>query len=172
MTHLWDRLNEAGERLAPVKPSFAIVWQDPAHPDAPASITAAAPEWMAAALAGGVLPPIEQYHQMVIEVIGKMPDGQLVAAQTTGLGLPECIIDFQGAGGTVEGMAVIESNFSTYEPIGPMTEEQATEYLVKKDIPHRVWGDHDRINSRRFKIVPITAIPEKGKHRNAWELAA
>lgn len=172
MTHLWDRLNEAAERLKPVQSQYRIVYADPAQPSAPASIVAPAPEWMAAAMAGGVLPPIEQYHLMRLAVIFKTPQGEQQGIEVFGLGLPDLLRDLAQAGCKIEGQTVIESNFSNYEPIGPMSEEQAIEYLVKKDVPHRVWADHDRINFRRFKIVRQEAIPTDRTHRNAWELAA
>ncbi len=53
------------------------------------------------------------------------------------------------------------------EPIGPMTPEQMIEYLIKKDIPPRVWRDY-RGNRKIMKIVPVEAVPSDRTHRMAW----
>ena len=59
--HLWDRLCEAKERLEPVQSKYRIVYENPNDLDAPAAIMCPDPNWMACALAGGILPPIETY---------------------------------------------------------------------------------------------------------------
>ena len=94
MTHLWDRLAEAKSRLAPVQSKYRILFENPAEPDAPASVLCPDPNWMAAALAGGVLPPIDTYQRD-----RNVADGQ-------------------------------PKEHPYAEPIGPMTEEEAVEYLV------------------------------------------
>ena len=43
------------------RPPFAILWEDPADPDAPAKVTTPSPVWWAMALHGGMLPPVEVY---------------------------------------------------------------------------------------------------------------
>jgi hypothetical protein len=55
-------------------------------------------------------------------------------------------------------------------PIGPLTEEQAIEYLIKKDIPPRVWRDY-RGNRQIMKIVPVELIPSDRSFRDAWKVA-
>ena len=62
--HLWDRLAEAKSRLAPVQSKYRVVFENPATPDEPASVLVPDPNWMAAALAGGVLPPVSAYGQV------------------------------------------------------------------------------------------------------------
>ena len=59
--HLWDRLAEARERLAPVQSRYRIVFEDPAEPAAAAKVLVPDPNWLAAALAGGILPPVDTY---------------------------------------------------------------------------------------------------------------
>ena len=59
--HLWDRLAEAKSRLAPVQSQYRVLFENPAEPDAPAAVLVPDPNWMAAALAGNVLPPIDTY---------------------------------------------------------------------------------------------------------------
>ena len=62
MTHLSDRVAWAHEHLTPVQTPYVIVWEDPDEPDAPAKVTVPAPEWLAMAMYGGLLPPVHRYH--------------------------------------------------------------------------------------------------------------
>ena len=100
--HLWTRLLDAKARLKPVQSKYRVVFEDPSNPDAPASVLVPDPNWMAAALAGGVLHPIEAYLRD-----RDVPDGE-------------------------------PKEHPYAEPIGPMTEEEAIEYLIQKDIPPHI----------------------------------
>ena len=71
MTHLWDRLAEAKSRLEPVQSKYRVVFEDPSTPDEPAKVLVPDPNWMAAALDGGVLPSIETYQRDRL-----VPDGE------------------------------------------------------------------------------------------------
>jgi hypothetical protein len=51
-----------------------------------------------------------------------------------------------------------------------MTEEQAIEYLIQKDIPPRVWRDYAG-NRCILRIVPVELIPSDRSFRNAWRIA-
>jgi hypothetical protein len=64
MSHLWDRLSEAKSRLSPVQSKYRVLFENPNDLDAPASVLVPDPNWMAAALAGGVLPPVSAYGQV------------------------------------------------------------------------------------------------------------
>ena len=129
--HLWDRLAEAKSRLAPVQSQYRVLFEDPTQPDAPASVLVPDPNWMAAALAGNILPPIETYLRD-----RDVPDGQ-------------------------------PKEHPYAKPIGPMTEEEAIEYLIQKDIPPQVWRDYQG-NRSIMKIVPVELIPSDRSFRNAW----
>ncbi len=133
MSHLWDRLAEAKSRLAPVQSKYRVLFEDPSQPDAPAAVLVPDPNWLAAALAGGILPPIDAYLRDQ-----DVPDGQ-----------PK------------------EHPYAA--PIGPMTEEEAIEYLIQKDIPPRVWRDY-RGNRCIMRIVPVHLIPSDRTYRNAWKV--
>jgi len=133
MTHLWERLAEAKSRLAPVQSQYRVLFENPAEPDAPASVLVPDPNWMAAALAGGVLPPIDTYLRDQ-----NVPDGQ-------------------------------PKEHPYAEPIGAMTEEEAIEYLIQKDIPPEVWRDYQG-NRIIMKIVPVELIPSDRSFRNAWKI--
>lgn len=131
--HLWDRLAEAKSRLAPVQSKYRVLFENPAEPDAPASVLVPDPNWMAAALAGNVLPPINTYLRD-----RDVPDGQ-------------------------------PKEHPYAKPIGPMTEEEAIEYLIQKDIPPQVWRDY-KGNRSVIKIVPVELIPSDRSFRNAWKI--
>ena len=131
--HLWDRLAEAKSRLAPVQSKYRVLFENPAEPDAPAAVLTPDPNWMAAALAGGVLPPIDTYLRDQ-----NVPDGQ-------------------------------PKEHPYAEPIGAMTEEEAIEYLVQKDISPQVWREYNG-NRIIMKIVPVELIPSDRSFRNAWKI--
>ncbi len=130
--HLWDRLNEARSRLEPVQPKYRVIYEDPDNLDAPASIMCPAPEWMACALEGGILPPVDTYLRDR-DVADGQPKEHPYAA-----------------------------------PIGPMTEEEAIEYLILKDCPQSVVEYQG--NRKVLKIVPVEMIPTDRTHRNAWRI--
>jgi len=132
--HLWDRLAEAKSRLAPVQSKYRVLFEDPATPDEPAKVLVPDPNFMAAALAGNVLPPIDTYQRDRL-----VPDGQ-------------------------------PKEHPYAEPIGAMSEEEAVEYLVMKDIDPAVWRDYNG-NRTIMKIVPVEMIPSDRSFRNAWRIA-
>lgn len=131
--HLWNRLAAAKQKLSPIRSNYAVVYQTPdmptcvvMHPD---------PNWMAAALAGGILPPIGAYLE-----------------------------DQEKQGGDRKAHPYAE-------PIGPMTEEQAIEYLIMKDVPRAVWDQPHGSNTRTMIIVKRSDIPTDRTFRNAWQLS-
>ena len=134
MMHLWDRLAEAKSRLAPVQSKYRVLFENPTDPDAPAAVLAPDPNWMAAALHGNILPPIDTYLRD-----RDVPDGQ-------------------------------PKEHPYAEPIGAMTEEDAIEYLIQKDISPQVWRDYQG-NRSVLKIVPVELIPTDRSYRNAWVVA-
>ena len=133
MTHLWDRLAEAKSRLAPVQSKYRVVFEDPATPDEPAKVLVPDPNWMACALEGNILPPIDTYQRDRL-----VPDGQ-------------------------------PKEHPYAEPIGPMSEEEAIEYLIMKDIDPSIWKDYNG-NRVIIKIVPVELIPSDRSFRNAWKI--
>ncbi len=56
----------------------------------------------------------------------------------------------------------------TLPRIGPLTEEEAMEYLVMKDLPRRCWAEEH--NRPMFKIVRTEEVPSDRQFRNAWEM--
>ena len=133
IAHLWDRLADAKARLEPVQSKYRVLFENPAEPEAPASVLVPDPNWLAAALAGDVLPPIDTYIRDQ-----SVPDGE-------------------------------PKEHPYAKPVGAMTEEQAIEYLVMKDISPSIWRDY-KGNRTIMKIVPVELIPSDRSFRNAWKI--
>ena len=131
---LFLRLIISSRVLRPVDSPYRIVYEDPDDLDEPVKIVTPAPMWVAQALAGWVLPPVECYLQDAEKPAG----------------------------------ARMEHHFA--DPIGPLTHEQAIEYLVLKDVPRRVWGRWH--NRPLVRIVRADSLPHQRTHRGAWRLAA
>lgn len=146
--HLFERLAEAKDRLTPIQSKYRVVFEDPDNLESPAAILVPDPNWMAAALAGEVLPPIEAYlaDQKVVE-------------------------EYIEENGSLEGFSWKnhDPQHPYAKPIGPMTEEEAIEYLIQKDIPPRIWRDY-KGNRTVLKIVPVEMIPSDRSMRNAWRI--
>ena len=51
-----------------------------------------------------------------------------------------------------------------------LTEEEAIEYLIQKDIPTHIWAH--KYNRPMLKVVPVEMVPTDRSYRNAWKLAA
>ena len=133
--HLWDRLAEAKTRLDPVQSKYRVLFEDPATPDEPAKVLVPDPNWMACALEGGILPPIETYQRD-----RDVPDGQ-------------------------------PKEHPYAEPIGAMTEEEAIEYLIQKDVPQHVWQNWDEGNRPKMVICKKEQLPATRTWRNAWRIS-
>lgn len=127
---------------------YRIVFDDPDDLEAPTKILVPAPEWMEIAMSGG-LPPIWVYWQLQDDEQRAVAEGRHKEFKHD----PEKL-----------------ALQYTAPRIGPLTEEEAIEYLVMKDIPRRVWAkEHNR---PMFKIVKRDMIPTDRTFRNAWEMAA
>jgi hypothetical protein len=145
--HLWNRLMWAKANLKKVQPKYCITWEDPTDLDAPMKVTTPDPNWLAAALNGGILPDIEAY-----------------------LADKEVLERYEKEHGSMEGFSWRDHDpqHPYVAPRGPMDEIEALEYIVQKDLPNHVWGKNH--NRPMFKIVPRTAIPTNRTNRNAWRL--
>lgn len=120
------------------QPPYAVLWEDPDDPDAPAKVTIPSPTWWAMALHGGILPPVEVYWALAED------EAQPGFTRHT------------------RGHLLHET-----PPMRAMTPEEAMEYLIMKDIPPRVWRDY-KGNRTILKIVPRNLIPTDREMRNAW----
>jgi len=140
-THLWDRLCWAKENIEPYESKYRVLFEDPNEPDEPAKVLCPDPNWMGCALNGGILPPVWVYGELAKDE--SKPDFK---KHTRGYLLHET------------------------EPVPAMTEEEAIEYLIQKDIAPSVWRDY-KGNRTIMKIVPVELIPSDRSFRNAWRIA-
>ncbi|WP_420548991.1 hypothetical protein [Curvivirga sp.] len=134
MMNLFERLLWAKENLSPYHSQYTIVYEDDLN-DA-CAIMYPDPNWMASALYGGILPPVEAYQKLE-SIDGKITNGHILHDHV----------------------------------IPAMSEEEAIEYLIQKDIPPRIWRG-DLRNRQKFKICKRDQIPLNRNYRNAWSLIA
>lgn len=106
-----------------------------------AKILIADPNWMACALAGNILPPVWVYHELAKD-----------EAQ--------------------EGFTKHTRGYLLHDtpPIGPMTEEEAIEYLILKDCPADVVANFDKGNRKTLVICHKEQLPNNRVWRNAWRI--
>lgn len=139
---LWEReliFKELHKDLP--EPQYAIAWEDPREPDTPMKVTVPSPTWLAMAMHGGILPPVESYWEL------KKDEAQPDFKRHT------------------RGHLLHDT-----EPMPAMTEEEAMEYLIMKDIPPHVWHSYNG-NRQIIRIVKRDLIPTDRSYRNAWRLS-
>ena len=56
-------------------------------------------------------------------------------------------------------------------PVDAMTEEQAIEYLIMKDVPQSVWQTWDEGNRPKMVICKKEQLPATREWRNAWRIS-
>ena len=138
-THLWERLCWAKEHLEKVQSDIRVVYEDSV--DAPAKVLVPDPNWMACALQGGILPPVESYWELAKD---------------------EAQPNFKNH---TRGYLLHDT-----KPVDAMTEEEAIEYLIKKDIPQSVWKTWNKGNKPKMVICRTHQLPEHRQWRNAWQI--
>lgn len=111
--------------------------------DEPVKVVHPDARWLGCALHGGILPPVWVY--LALEEDASAPDFE---QHTRGYLL------------------------HTTEPVAPMTEEQAMEYLAFKDVPRHVWENKDGSNRPKMLICRKDQLPKTKTWRNAWRLSA
>ena len=122
------------------QPPYAVLWEDPREPDEPARVTTPSPVWWAMALHGGILPPVEVYWAL------KEDEAEM------------------GFKRHKRGHLLHETT-----PMRALTEEEAIEYLIMKDLPPAVWRDY-KGNRTILRIVPRHLVPTDRRYRNAWRI--
>ena len=138
-THLWERLCWAKEHLEKVQSDIRVIYEDSV--DAPAKILVPDPNWMACALQGGILPPVESYWELAKDEA--QPD---LKNHTRGYLLHNT------------------------KPVDAMTEEEAIDYLIKKDVPQSVWKTWNEGNKPTMVICRTHQLPEHRQWRDAWQI--
>ena len=139
-TNLLRRLSWAKENLEPYQSDYRVVYEDSL--DECAKILVPDPNWMACALQGGILPPVEVHWELAKDEA--QPDFK---KHTRGYLLHDT------------------------KPIDAMTEEQAIEYLIMKDVPQSVWQNWDTGNKPKMVICRKQQLPSTREWRNAWKIS-
>lgn len=128
--------------------NYRVIFEDPDQPDEPVMVLVPSDNWMQDAMEGK-LPPISVYWALQDDEQKAIDEGR---HSTFCHDEEKYMAQF------------------TAPRIGPLTEEEAIEYLIMKDIPRRVWGiEHNR---PMFKIVMKDQVPSDRTFRNAWRLSA
>jgi hypothetical protein len=161
---MFTRLHWAAKNLEPYQTDYRVIFEDPAQPEAPVMELCPSPEWMACALAGGILPSVEHQHNMKLELVTR--EGEKIV--TNYIDAQQIRLEKQIVGEKV-------LNYDEYlmpEPIGPMTEEEAIEYIIKKDIPARVWHSDYKYNRPMYKVIKRQELEGKDQtFRDCWRLS-
>lgn len=127
---------------------YRIVFDDPDKLDEPTKVLVPAQQWLDEAMAGN-LPPIWVYWQLQDDEQKAIEEGRHKEFQHD----PDK-----------------HALQWTAPRIGPLTEEEAMEYLCFKDLPRKCWAEEH--NRPMFKIVRTEEVPSDRQFRNAWEMAA
>lgn len=129
--------------------NYRILYEDPTRPDEPAKVVVPAPEWIEQALQGGILPEINS-----------ILDDQDFEEEWTRNNPGKSFSWFDHGG----------AKQWTAPAVGPMTLEEAMEYLAMKDVPNHVWRAHQRSNYPYVVITTTDKLPDTREWRNAWRL--
>lgn len=128
--------------------NYRVVFDDPDALDEPTKVLVPSDNWMEEAMTGN-LPPISVYWAL-------QDDEQQAIAE--------------GRHSTFKhDQAKWEAQF-TAPRIGPLSEQEALEYLVMKDLPRKCWAEQH--NRPMFKIVTKDQVPSDRTFRDAWEMTA
>ena len=126
---------------------YRIVYDDPDKLDEPTKVLIPSDEWIKNAMAGN-LPPINVYWELEDDEQKAILEGRHKNYK--------------------HDKSKFDKQFSAPR-IGPLTEEEAIEYLIQKDIDPSVWRDY-KGNRTIMKIVPVELIPSDRSFRNAWRI--
>ena len=125
---------------------YRVIFDDPDHLDEPTKILVPSQNWLDIAMRGG-LPPIWGYWQLQDDEQKAIKEGRHSKFKHD----PEkYALQF------------------TAPRIGPLTEQEAIEYLCFKDLPRKCWAQEH--NRPMFKIVRTEEVPSDRQFRNAWEM--
>jgi len=139
-TKLWKRLLWAKENLEAHQSNYRVVYEE--KMDECVKILIPDPNWMACALQGGILPPVEVYWELAKD---------------------EAKPDFKKH---TRGFLLHNT-----KPVGAMTEEQSIEYLIMKDVPESVRRSYNEGNRLKMVICRKEQLPATREWRDAWKIS-
>ena len=130
------------------KPKYAVVYEDPDDDRTGVHVLHPSPRWLQEEAMAGLLPPVSVFWDLQQEEDRQFAEGKDVIIQPRHLWIKQF----------------------TAERIGPLTEEQAMEYLILKDVPRSVWSR--RHNRPMVKIISQEDVPTQFEFifAEAWEM--
>ena len=137
--HYWNRLQWAKDNLEPFRTEYCVIYED--DMDEPAKVMHPDPNWMAAALNGGIVPPIETI--LLMREDASRPDFK---KHTLGY---------------------VRDNA---KPCDAMTEKEAVEYQIMQSIPKEVWSSWNEGNYPKMVICKKDQLPKTRLWRNTWKI--
>lgn len=151
----------SAHHLPPAKVEHCIAWEDPYEIDAPMKVTHPNPRCVAELMAGGIHPPVDAHWMAQVRIVSADGRSQVVAA----INAPEVRRDLA----PVVYEEIVDYSRCHNETIGPLSYDEAIEYILQKDVPKHVWGM--TYNRTMFAIVRRDQIPSDRTFRNQWRLA-
>ena len=140
-TKLIDRIDWAKNNLKPVQTDYCVVYESLEHDCA--IIMNPSANYMAALMHGNLIPPA--WVKLQLKEDERRPDFTRHS-------------DFNG------------HLLHETKPMGPLTEEQAIEYLIVTDIEQEVWSNYDKGNRQRMAICRRDQLPTDRTFRDAWAI--
>ena len=137
--HYSRRLDWAKDNLRPFQTKYAVVYQQ--DWETPAQIMHPSPEFMAAAMQGGILPPIEA-------ILALKEEAESPGFRRHTLGPQR----------------------DAAPPLAALTEEESVEYQIMQSIPRKIWDGGSGSNSRKMVICHRNKLPASREFRDAWRL--
>jgi len=128
--------------------NYRVIFEDPERPEQPAMVLVPDESWLEKAQSGQ-LPPISVYWEL--------QDDEQQAIK-------------EGRQHTFEHDPKKHAAQWTAPRVGPLSEKEAIEYLIMKDIPRHIWSQE--YNRPMFRIVKTEDVPSDRQFRNAWRVAA
>tara|TARA_R110000744_G_scaffold270457_1_gene383669 strand:- start:1356 stop:1751 length:396 start_codon:yes stop_codon:yes gene_type:complete len=129
-----------------INPKYRIVYSDPDDDSTNVCIVSPSPRWLQKAMSGG-LPPVSVYWDLKEEERTLSKPG----------------VPFYHS------KELLHKQY-TAPRIKPLTEEEAMEYLILKDVPRSVWGR--RHNRPMVRIIKAENLPKPSEwvFSEAWEM--
>ena len=140
-TKLIDRIEWARANLQRHETEYCVVYEDIDMDTV--SVMHPDPHCMAMLMHGHLMPPA--WVKLKIKEDEQRPDFT-------------CLSDFSG------------HLLHETEPMGPLTEEQAVEYLIQTVIPKHIWENWDSGNKPKMVICKKSQLPKRD-WRNAWRIS-
>ncbi len=137
-----ERIAWSHESLEPFVTQYRVVYED-VDMDC-AAILCPDSRFMAALMHGGLMPPVDVWHKLQEDEA--RPDFT-------------CHSDFRG------------HLLHETEPMRPLTEKEAVEFIIMKDVPQHIWRTWNDGNKPKIVICRLNQLPQEKEWRDAWRIS-